>query len=138
MLNKCNSPNSGVFLKYRLHLLCWSPHRLQLPAVKQKVVSVDYELHRWVKLKHAFTLSMLQRFQMGTANGESEAGAMCLLVSPAAPDSWLSKLCRHSISNFSDRPFHAPIIWFGISYDRKGMEEDIHGKLLIYSILTYF
>lgn len=47
-----------------------------------------------------------------------------------------------SISNFTDRSFHAQIMWFGISYGRKGIEKDIHGKLFIYSsafgILTYF
>lgn len=42
-----------------------------------------------------------------------------------------------SISNFTDRSFHAQIMWFGISHGRKGIETDIHGKLFIYS-LTYF
>lgn len=27
-----------------IHLLCWSPHRLQLPAAKQECISIDYEL----------------------------------------------------------------------------------------------
>lgn len=37
-----------------------------------------------------------------------------------------------SISNFSDRPFHAAVtlVWKNV---RKGIEKDIHGKLLIYS-----
>lgn len=38
---------TALYVQYVLyvHLLCCSPHRLQLPAIKQEGVSIDYELH---------------------------------------------------------------------------------------------